>query len=72
MALIAWTFFKTASGWLLSMLSYKYFKEPPGIDCNIAMHQYSDTIQAMAFSEAKTLNFESEFEMVIPLNKMSR
>ena len=68
MALIGWTFFKGASGSLLSMLSYKYFKEPPGIDCTVLLDHYSETLEQMAYSEAKTLQFESQFQTILPLN----
>ena len=72
MVLIGWSFFKAASGGLLSMLSYKYFKEPPGIDCNVPLHHYSNTLEAMAFSEARTLQFENQYQTILPLNLMSR
>ena len=72
MALIGWTFFKAASGGLLSMLSYKYFKEPPGIDCTVLLDNYSETLEQMAYNEARTLQFENQFQTILPLNLMSR
>ena len=67
------SFFEIASGYLIKMLSYKYLKDPPGVDCKSVENQYSSTLQAMAYSEEATLSFERlNSTAILSLDLMSR